>query len=285
MVKIAESAGVEVFAERDWEYTFLGSPFPAHRSFRALDIYQQKDFGNVALSPVEGEVFKVLEFDSPSLGTKSMAEYLTLIKSGDRIIKIMHIKPSVKEGERIHFGDEIGYFIKNGFFSFWVDAALHLEVRDLRDFIRAKGGYEIKPTIRKKIRSESVQEITGTVLKATERNIVVSSNVSNVVEVGGSPALVDGATSIGYCGVLGVFDAGEEVFFNGIRIGKIHDSGTYMSVFETEKLKVYVDEIGFAGLSFMLNSNRIRLLPERFSKPRFREGDKIKLRLMIEDAR
>src|SRR5512137_272441 len=97
--------GVRIFAEADWEYTFFGSPYPAHHEFRAIDIYQSKDFGDVAVSPVAGTVYRTMRFDSPSLGKAPLPEYLTIIRCGDYLAKIMHIEPTVKDGEKVAVGD------------------------------------------------------------------------------------------------------------------------------------------------------------------------------------
>lgn len=277
---IARAKNIEVYAESDWEYTFLGSPFPAHGDFSAMDIYQGRDFGDTALSPVCGRVYKTMRFDSPSLGGETLPEYLTLVRSGDYVAKIMHIKPSVREGDRVDVGDELGCFIKNGFFTFWVDAALHLEVRSISDCVRARGGFELEPISEGNVEDPAeVPEIEGTVLHSGERNMVVSLNVDGVVRVGDKYALVDGATIIGYCGVLGVFDLGGEVFFNEIRIGKIGKVGNYMSVFRTDGLRVYANDIEFAGISFMFGRRLVRLLPKKYGNPQLREGEKVRITL------
>lgn len=276
---VARAKDVEVYAERGWEYTFLGSPFPAHSDFRAMDLYQGGDFGDPALSPINGTVLETMEFESPSLCGESLPEYLTLIRAGNHVAKIMHIKPSVREGDKVDVGDELGCFIKNGYFTFWVDAALHLEVRSLQDYVRARGGFELEPCFRKEAGKKKVSELEGTVMRTTERNVVVSLNLGNVVRVGDIYTFVDGATVIGYAGVLGVFNPGEGVFFNEIRIGKINRVGSYMSVFQTDGAGVYANNIRFAGISFMFGRNLVRLLPEKYGKLQLQEGERVKITL------
>lgn len=283
MKKIAESMGVEIYAEKGWEYTFFASPYPAHHEFRAMDIYQGKEFGDVAASPVSGTVYKTMRFDSPSIGKKSLPEYLTLIRCGDYLVKIMHVKPSVAEGDVVGLGDPIGTFIVNGYFTYWVDAGMHLEVRNLRDFVRARGGCELTSCIAEEAKAADVSVLEGMVVKATYRNISVLPDFPKVAVAGSSPAFLDGATLIGRCGVLGVFPVGETVYFHGIRIGKISHVGKHMSAVKLDALSVSAGGVDFAGLSFMFGSRLVRLLPKKFGEPKLKEGDRITIDLVNED--
>jgi hypothetical protein len=281
--KIAESMGVEIYAEPDWEYTFFASPYPAHHEFRAMDIYQGKEFGDVAESPVAGTVYRTMSFDSPSTGKKSFPEYLTLIRCGDYLAKIMHVEPSVVEGDVVGVGDPVGRFIVNGYFTYWVDAGMHLEVRNLRDFVRARGGCELAPIIKEEAKAADVSVLEGVVVSASERNIAVLPDFQKVAVVGRSPAFLDGATLIGRCGVVGVFPVGETVYFHGIRIGKVSHVGAHMSAVKLDALSVSAGGVDFAGLSFMFGSRLVRLLPKAFGEPKLKVGDRITLDLVNAD--
>lgn len=280
--KIAGSMGVGVFAEPNWEYTFFASPYPAHHEFRAMDIYQGKEFGDVARSPVSGTVYKTMRFDSPSTGKKALPEYLTLIRCGDYLAKIMHIEPTVSGGDKVSMGDEIGRFIVNGYFTYWVDAGMHLEVRNMSDFVRARGGLELTPIVKEEPKLADVSSLRGVVVSASERNISVLPDFPKVAVVGSTPAFLDGATLISRCGVLGVFPIGETVYFCGIRIGKISHVGKHMSAVKLDALSVSAGGVDFAGVSLMFGSKLIRLLPKAFGEPKLKEGDKITIDLVNE---
>lgn len=279
---MVRSNNIEIYAEKSWEYSFFSSPYPAHREFSAVDIYQGTGFGGVALSPVTGEVSKTLRFDSPSLG-KPLPEYLILIKTGDYLARIMHVKPTVKAGDVLHAGDELGRFIKNGYFFFWVDAGMHVEVRDPGDYLRARGGCELEPVLREKVTAEKpVPELRGVVVDASKRNITVRLNKSNAVKIREEYTIMDCATSLGYGGVLGRFSLGDEIYFNGIGIGKIDKVGAYMSTFKTTNLKIFADDMEFRGISFMLGRDVARLLPPSYGSPALKAGDQVKVRLEVE---
>jgi hypothetical protein len=284
MEVFAKAEGIKIHARKSWEYSFFSSPYTAHRVFAAVDIYQGKDFGEVALSPVSGEVYKIKKFDTPTPTKESLPEYLTMIRVGDKLARIMHIEPSVKVGEKIDAGDELGRFIRNGFFFYWVDAGMHVEVRDLDDYMRSRGTYELKPLFDSKISEEDkqVRELSGEVINVTERNVTLNLGRRNVAKVGDSYAYMDGATLIGYGGLLGRFKINELVFFNGIRIGKISKVGSYMSMFEMEDLRVKANDVELGGFSFMFNSPVIRLLPKKYDKPLFNKGEKIILEIKNE---
>jgi hypothetical protein len=276
---IARARDVEIHAGRGWEFSFFASPYIAHREFAAVDIYQGRDFGDTALSPVAGKVFKTMKFESPSLG-KSLPEYLILIGTGDYLVRIMHVEPSVRKGEEIHIGDDIGRFITNGYFFSWVDAGMHVEVRDRDDYLRARGGYELIPALKNKVTAEKpVPEMKGTVMGASKRNITVRLNRKNVVRINDMYALMDCITSLDYGGVLGRFNPGDEIYFNEIKIGKINRVGSHMSTFKTEKLRISVDDAEFAGISFMLGSDVVRLLPLKYGDPTLKKGGEIRIKI------
>ena len=279
MNTIAKSKDIKIYAERSWEFSFFGSPYHAHREFSAVDIYQNAEFGDIALSPVSGRVFKTLKFDSPSLG-KSLPEYLIMIQNGNYLARIMHVEPSVVKGDEINVGDELGRFVTNGYFFFWTNSTMHVEVRDLNDYLRAKGGYELMPTFGKEINREiSISELEGIVINASKRNIAVELNKNNVVKIGNSYSLADWTTVIDYGGVLGRFKLGDAVYFNGIKIGNINKTGSYMSTFKTEKLRVFANETEFNGSSFMFGRDIARLLPKKYGEPAFEKGDKLRIKL------
>jgi len=59
---------------------------------------------------------------------------------GNYRARLLHVEPSVKEGDRIEVGDSLGRLVRSGYFAPWVDNHLHLGVRPAgTDAVRASG--------------------------------------------------------------------------------------------------------------------------------------------------
>jgi len=273
---IASACGIDIHAKPGCDYSFFASPYQAHRDFAAVDIYQGINFGDLALSPVDGVVYKTVKFDSPTPTKRSLPEYLTLARNGECIVRMMHFKPSVKEGEEISVGDVIGTSIKNGFFTYWVDPGIHLEIRREKDMLRAKGGLELSPAHPCQS-AEPSSSILGTVIDSCARNTKVELSEPAAAQVGSECAALDGTLSLDYAGVYGSFAPGERVFFNGIQIGKMRSAGKHMSTFATEKLAVYANDVPLAGVSFISEGRIMKLLPKKYGSTLFEIGEDIQL--------
>jgi len=273
---IAESCGIEIRAEKEWHYSFFSSPYQAHRDFAAVDIDQNKAFGDLAVSPVTGEVAKILRFDSPTPTTKTLPEHLTIIKNREHVSRIMHIEPTAEIGDVIEAGDPLGRFVCNGFFSYWVGPIMHVEIRRPGDFLRARGGCELKPLRKNGVRKRQVEELTGRITGSGKNNISVSLNNPGVGAVAGQPALLDGATCLDYAGVWGSFPVGETVYYNGIPLGRINKTGKYMSTYKTNQLVVCVNGKPFEGISFM-SCGHARLLPKKYGESGLKKGERVEI--------
>ena len=274
--KIASACGIDICVGQGGDYSFFASPYQAHRDFAAVDIYQGSDFGGPARSPVDGVVENIRAFDSPTPTKRSLPEYLTLVRNGDSIVRMMHFTPSVKIGEEISVGDVIGTLINNGFFTYWVDPGIHVEVRKEKDFLRAKGGFELSPALNGVTGGPS-KEIRGTVIGSCARNTTVELAEPAVAQAGGKPALLDGTLSLDYAGVYGAFAPKDRVFLDRIQIGKIRSAGKHMSTFATEKLAVYANDVPLAGVSFISQGRIIKLLPKKYGTALFEKGEEIEL--------
>ena len=138
MEPVAQCRGVTIFAPTAGKFAFMKSPFAAHTTLSAVDIYPGGGFGDTAPSPVDGTVIDIREYLTPTpFKSRDFIEYITAIRQGDSVVKILHAKPTVKVGDTISAGDPLGILVHNGYFYFWNDPPLHVEVRPLDDYIRA----------------------------------------------------------------------------------------------------------------------------------------------------
>jgi len=119
-------------------YSFFNSPYAPHRG-AAVDIYGEP------LSPVDGKIAMVRTFRTPRYREDAVREdYLILIDVGEYTVKILHVRPGVREGEYVHTGDPLGRHVMSGFFRPWTEEHMHVEVRRKDDAIRAGGGVPLE---------------------------------------------------------------------------------------------------------------------------------------------
>lgn len=149
MKPIATSESVIIFCPEDGKFSFFNSPYPAHRLLTGIDIYPKTNFGEPAPSPVSGQIVKIRKVQCPdSRGFKaSEYDFLTLIRSSEnpeRVVKILHVAPELSCGEVVEAGNRLGKLLRTGFFNFWTDPHIHLEVRSPQDSIRARGGFMLR---------------------------------------------------------------------------------------------------------------------------------------------
>ncbi len=294
---IARANGSPIFLTENMRgYSLFNSPYESHRNLEAIDIVPNGDFGDEALSPVEGIVERVLKFRVPSLVSffkimdldsrdfeKNCYEYVILIRdkyNKKNIFKILHVYPNVKEGEVIHVNDCIGYYIRTGYYSFWAACHLHLEVKDERNPLRARCGYKIEPIISHEEISEryiekDFVEIRRKVYKITDSYIEVEGFYKGKYAYAfceNKPCILDGGIPhIGYGGVISNhhINPGEYVYFLGLKIGRIIKSYGRIAIFEPY-LRVYVNGIEMRGISFIINLigiNRNRIVYKKREKP------------------
>jgi hypothetical protein len=280
---IAEACGIEIFAQKGQDYSFFSSPYQAHRDYAAIDIRAGKNFGCEILSPVSGIVLKVLSYESPTPTGTALPEHLIMLKKGGHVARMMHVAPMVSAGDVIHVGDVIGRSIANGFFAYWNDPTVHVEIRRENDYIRAKGGIELKPL--EEARAVEVRrktkKLSGIVTAASSHNVTVKLENAYEAKAGETRVHLDGTTNIDYAGIIGRFPVGEPVYLNGTKIGEITCSGSYASTYRNLQVNVLVNGIRFAGLAFTNDRMTIRLLPERYGDTGLKKGDKAVVHISV----
>jgi len=210
MKPIATSESVKIFCPEDGKYSFFNSPYPAHRLLTGIDIYPEKKFGEPTPSPVSGQVVKIRRVRCPKGREFKALEYdfLTLIRSSEnpkRLVKILHVAPELSCGETVEAGNSLGKLLRTGFFNFWTDPHIHLEVRNSQDPIRARGGFLLRRLL--EVNDVAyVKELKGIVnLSEPEYSLITLSEDFQFglpSDVGGRTGLLDGG--IPHYGWVGV---------------------------------------------------------------------------------
>ena len=202
MIPVAKADNVTIKCPAEGRFSFFNSPYIAHRTFTGIDIYPPSDFGGSAPSPVLGKVVMIRKVKCPKSREfkASTYDYVILIESIEnphRMIKVLHVNPSVKVGDTVEPGQELGFLLRSGYFDFWTDPHIHVEIRKPEDPIRARGGLKLQSILKMKdlkIRSEG--SLKGTVLTVKPEYLLIlpedNLRYGLTVEVGRYVGVIDG---------------------------------------------------------------------------------------------
>ncbi|MBS7656147.1 hypothetical protein KEJ50_06620 [Candidatus Bathyarchaeota archaeon] len=283
MLQIAESHGVKIYVNKDNFLSFTNSPYYAHKKLSAIDIYPPRGCRE-ALSPIEGKtsLIKVLKED-----------YVIIIKVNEEAcIKILHVKPKLKVGDKVYPGDFIGEIIWSPFYNFWTDYHAHIEVRPIKDPLRAKGGYElnISPLLSKTKINESfnrffrVEEVNKRYIllkNQCAQNFFASSLSIKIFE----GCLEGGFFHYGHGALITLktlnfltFKEGNstKLTFNSFEAIVDYIKDTYIH-FIFEKKPFLINNEKYKGLSVYINDKFLKLIPIKPGETKIKEGDEISL--------
>ena len=267
-MKIARYNDIFIWAPAYTWYSFFNSPYIGHREGAAIDIY----YNDKPLYPFEeGIVYEVRKIRTPR-NIPINEDFLIIIKLNEEIcIKILHVKPKVGVGERLHLGDEFGEMIASGFFMPWSNKHAHLEIRKCNDRYRARGAYPLLPILHKSVPSTS-QNVFEVVEKEREYYWLKPLNkdakrltplgYENFSIEGGLPHYKYGAI-FGKVGNLRLFN--ENFSCNHF----INNACLFNAEFE-----IYANGQKVKGIGIYCNQEKIKLIGGKFN-----EGEKLILQL------
>ncbi len=293
MKLVASYKDIKIMAPDDAAFSFFKSPFAAHETGSAVDIAYD-DFGFRAVSPVDGTVVDVREFDSPTpFKNRDFKEYITAIRCAELFVKILHVKPDVKIGDCIRAGEDIGTFIRSGYYYFWNSPHLHVEVRRPSDYLRASNNMVLDVSVGvvekcdNKPENPDVFEFTGEVVFSDNRYALVdcpdysTSGLVSGYSVDGF--LIDGFIPAGEHALnrFGLIGTKQDVppFKYSRSIGNsymVHPSSVVLRVFDGQDQLLKV-----AGASFILNFGKplIKLVPTQHGAYLPQCGEKIAVKI------
>jgi len=128
LLTIARSLNVEIVAPASgWIASFASSPRIVHIITRAVDISTGYEFGDEALSPVEGKIETIKQIDA-GRGPYSSTDYIIVIRCGKLFVRITHVAPSVLPGDYVYVGDPIGRYLKTNSVLPYSPPHMHIEV-------------------------------------------------------------------------------------------------------------------------------------------------------------
>jgi hypothetical protein len=128
-------------------FSLYNSPYVAHDSGRAIDLYPPAD-ERIVPSPVAGEVIDTIAVDAPPKPYAAEKDYLILVDTGEYVARLLHVKPGVSAGDEVAVGDPLGALVRAGFFAPWVPNHVHLGFRERdADPYRASGSLPIEVAV------------------------------------------------------------------------------------------------------------------------------------------
>lgn len=266
-VEVARSGEILICAPRGGRVSFFNSPYRTHFELRAVDIYPELPF---APSPVAGKVVAIRKFTArkPKYFRAPQHDYIIAIQpkqSSTKVVRILHVIPHVEIGQLVEVGDQLGRILRSGFYDFWTDPHLHVEVRPKEDFIRARGGVPLEPKLGK------VKQIDGpktnfkakVVLCKPEYVLLRGIPVVKVGAFNGLPVSIDGRVGAldggvphyGWGAVMGENPyIGGEIFLGGFKIGRLaKGSVAKVARFKVKPFSVKINNLQVLGLSCYLS--------------------------------
>ncbi|MEM1514581.1 MAG: hypothetical protein QXH24_00770 [Candidatus Bathyarchaeia archaeon] len=295
-IAVASSEGVTVYCPREGRFSFFNSPYPAHKAHAAIDIYPNRNYGSIAPSPVYGEVKEIRKVACPEKSNfkSSDYDYVILIQSQEnpkRWIKILHLEPHVRVSDTINVGDELGILLRSGFFDYWTDPHIHVEIRDPHDPIRARGGFKLERLFLNLNKENGMmEELRGIIIRLqTEYALMLLDEDLRFgvpVKVCGRMGLIDGG--IPHYGFFGVHvnhenkvQPGSLVELCNIKIGIIEQ--VYPDAYIARCLKnIFRVKNEPVKISFYLYSSKplVKIILNKPDKPKLEEFEEVSVTIL-----
>jgi hypothetical protein len=233
-------------------------------------------FGCEAPSPVEGEVVAIRAVRcSEGRGFEaSTLDYVILLRSlenPERWIKVLHVKPRVHVGDIVRVGEPLGFLLRSGFFDFWTDPHIHVEVRSPSDPIRARGGFMLERLMKLGAANGLPEELSGVVVESKPEYSLISLNsglgCGLPVDVNGKVGFLDGGIPhYGYFGVhvSGKPSKGSVVKLCGVKVGVVESvfSGICIAVC-CSNFKLEGKPVGLSTHIHLSDNYLLKVVPNR----------------------
>ena len=303
---IASSKGVTIFTPTISFISFTNSPYYSHKHGLAVDIYPLSSKAT-GFSPVQGDILEVFKVKSPQPKYFQAADDERLliiqpIENPSLVVRILHTDYDSSSKAKLPLGSPIGNMVRSGFFDFWTECHIHVEVRNAKHLLRAKGSLPMLPLTKG-------SRLLGIFSEKTPRLRVVCAN-QNYILVGCVDSLREGIMTLGpmngfSCKVgktIGILDAGipyyqvgsvhfeegvtvfpgDKVKLWGTIIGEVVESRNGMAIFKSIPIETRLNEYIIRGLAFYLwvgKSPIIKLIRPRPTHPKWHEGEEVKVHI------
>jgi hypothetical protein len=298
LLPIASSGGVTVHAPARGFVSFTNSPYYSHEHGLAVDIYPLAT-GATAFSPVQGDLVEVFTVRSPRPRYFEAAEEERLliirpVENPRLVVRILHTDYDPGPGANLSVGTPIGNIVRSGFYDFWTERHIHVEVRNATHLLRAKGSLPMVPLTQASNLSGTPSERPPklTVVGAS-RNFTLVDPEEGVMSLGplnGLGCRVGEAVGILDAGVphyrvgsvhleKGVdIPSGEYVELWGTPVGRVTECGKGLAIFKSLPMEVRLNGHAIRGLSLYPWIGRrplLKLIPHRPTQPKWCKGEEV----------
>lgn len=226
---------------------------------------------------------KIHSFTPPKklfLAHQNPEQLIILSSNGHQphFIRLLHINSTVKVGDSISVGDELGTLIRSGFFNYWTDPHIHIDIRQHGNLLRAKGSLPLTPKTKKLHAANNPNPplFLGcdlTIVKVKREYIL--AHTKNTTYIGGvygfvgrvatTPGLLDaGLPHYSYGGIhftnCPSISLGASIYIGSHIIGTITHVSPHYALFKTSPLNIYLNGQRIRGLSLYLYLNNQKLI-------------------------
>jgi hypothetical protein len=299
--KVACAGGVSISAAASGFVSFTNSPYYSHEHGQAVDIYPL-DPKSVAFSPVQGRVSDVFTVKSPRPRYFRAAEEEQLViirpvENQDLVVRILHVREGLERGSDVFVGTPLGQIARSGFYDFWTEHHIHVEVRSLTaNLLRAKGSLPIESPMASSeaIGIPAAEPPALMVVHSNPRFALVNPEYGQVslgilngigCTVGGSIGILDAGVPHYRLGSVHLERGartciGSEVLLWGVAIGEVVESKRGLALFRPYPIEIRVNDKTIRGLSFypwVMRRPLLKLIPHRPKQTSWSPGRRVTL--------
>ena len=299
---IACAGGVSISAPAGGFVSFTNSPYYSHEQGQAVDIYPL-DPRSIASSPVEGRVADVFTVKSPrpryfKATTEEQLVIIRPVENPDLAVRILHIRKSPEKDSDVFVGTPLGEITRSGFYDFWTEHHIHVEIRSLTaNPLRAKGSLPIEsPMASKPVGSPARESPALRIVDSNPRFALVNPEHGDVslgilngigCTIGGSIGILDAGVPHYRLGSVHLERAaktslGSEVLLWGIAIGEVVESKVGLALFKPYPIEIRVNDETIRGLSFypwVMRPPLLKLIPHQPNQTSWRPGKRVTVRI------
>ncbi|MCK5238569.1 MAG: hypothetical protein KAR33_03410 [Candidatus Thorarchaeota archaeon] len=313
MRTIGKANGVGIAIPDDAYFSFFNSPYIGHRNCSSVDVYpSHNEWAGPAFSPVKGTVVKLKQI---RMGKKRKFEtkeydYAIGIQPDDNeesILRILHCDPTVKIGDEVAPGAEIGSLLRSRYFNFWTGPHYHIDVVNSKYFERSSKSHPIEKAA-DLLDSPSVdghdyitqaqwiiQRITSDYILATSSTSMsgrIDSVFGHVAQTdSGNKGLLDaGIPHYPHGGIYGVNIESGSIMIGDSAIGYMKMHSPLTSFFtQNKQYSMFLDNSPIRGISMYIYSKSqlisnvppLKIIPIQFKgfEQQWSEGDSVNLSL------